>query len=228
MAKYRDLYKRVAYLESVLFERELDLPNSAEQDIIDDLFSGDISLVKTAIESGVDINKLYNIESTDDQTPLLWYASKDDYTSLKIVQLLLKNGADVDNGNSIGVTPLMQACHEGSEETAALLLKYNANVEAKDSDGRTAIFYAVTRHVSPSDDFVKMLYKAGADLDATNNFGHTPLTVTWSIQKDNFRPIYRPDAKLLLELGANVDCLYEYVENDAIVDAALKSIGYSK
>lgn len=122
----------------------------------------------------------------------------------------------------------MQACHEGSEETAALLLKYNANVEAKDNDGRTSIFYAVTRHVSPSDDFVKMLYKAGADLDATNNFGHTPLTVTWSIQKDNFRPIYRPDAKLLLELGANADYLYEYVENDAIVDAALKSIGYSK
>ena len=107
MAKYRDLYKRVAYLESVLFERELDLPNSTEQDIIDDLFSGDISLVKTAIESGVDINKLYNIEDADDQTPLLWYASKDDDTSLKIVQLLLKNGADVDNGNSVGVTPLM-------------------------------------------------------------------------------------------------------------------------
>ena len=225
MNKYRNLLRRVAYLESVLFERELDLQNSTEQDIIDDLFSGDISLVKTAIESGVDIN---NIKNADDQTPLLWYASKDDDTSLKIVQLLLKNGADVDNGNSIGVTPLMQACHEGSEETAALLLKYNANVEAKDNDGRTAIFYAVTRHVSPSDDFVKMLYKAGADLDATNNFGHTPLTVTWSIQKDNFRPIYRPDAKLLLELGANVDYLYEYVENDAIVDTALKSIGYLK
>lgn len=225
MVKYRDLYKRVAYLESVLFERELDLQNYNEQDIIDDLFSGDISLVKAAIESGVDIN---NIKNADDQTPLLWYASKDDDTSLKIVQLLLKNGADVDNGNSIGVTPLMQACHDGSEETAALLLKYNANVEAKDNDGRTAIFYAVTRHVSPSDDFVKMLYKAGADLDAVNKFGHTPLTVTWSLQKDNFRPIYRPDAKLLLELGANVDCLYEYAENDAVVDAALKSIGYLK
>ena len=224
MVKYKDLYKRVAYLESVLFERELDLQNAAEQGIIDDLFSGDISLVKNAIESGIDIN---NIKNADDQTPLLWYASNDD-TSLKIVQLLLKNGADVDNCNSSGVTPLMQACHDGSEETAALLLKYNANVEAKDNDGRTAIFYAVTRHVSPSDDFVKMLYKAGADLDATNNFGHTPLTVTWSLQKDNFRPIYRPDAKLLLELGANVDYLYEYVKNDTIVDAALKSIGYSK
>ena len=176
----------------------------------------------------LEVNKIYNIEDADDQTPLLWYASKDDGTSLKIVQLLLKNGADVDYGNSIGVTPLMQACHDGSEETAALLLKYNANVEAKDNDGRTAIFYAVTRHVSPSDTFVKMLYKSGADLDATNNFGHTPLTVTWSIQKDNFRPIYRPDAKLLLELGANVDCLYEYVGNDAIVDAALQSIGYLK
>ena len=225
MVKYRNLLKRVTYLESVLFERELDLQNSAEQDIIDDLFSGDISLVKTAIESGVDIN---NIKNADDQTPLLWYASKDDDTSLKIVQLLLKNGADVDNGNSIGITSLMQACHDGSEETAALLLKYNANVEAKDNDGRTAIFYAVTRHISPSDDFVKMLYKAGANLDVVNKFGHTPLTVTWSIQKDNFRPIYRPDAKLLLELGANVDYLYEYVENDAIVDAALKSIGYLK
>ena len=226
MVKYRDLHKRLAYLESALFERELDLQNAAEQDIIDDLFSGDISLVKAAIESGVDINKFYNIESSDAQTPLLWYASNDDDTSFKIVQLLLKNGADVDNGNSIGVTPLMQACHEGSEETAALLLKYNADVEASDNDGRTAIFYAVTRHVSPSDDFVKMLYKAGADLDAVNNNGHTPLTVTWSIQKGNFRPIYRPDAKLLLELGANADCLYEYAENDAIVDAALQSIGY--
>lgn len=48
MVKYRNLLKRVAYLESVLFERELDLQNSTEQSIIDDLFSGDISLVKTA------------------------------------------------------------------------------------------------------------------------------------------------------------------------------------
>lgn len=228
MVKYRDLYKRVAYLESVLFERELGL-NSTEQDVIDDLFSGDINLVEAAIESGVDIDKVYNVDDADEaQTPLSWYASKDDDKSLAIVRLLLKNGASVNYGNSTGVTPLMQACHDGSEETAALLLKYNANVEAKDNDGRTAIFYAVTRHVSPSDDFVKMLYKAGADLDAVNKFGHTPLTVTWSIQKNNFRPIYRPDAKLLLELGADVDYLYEYAGNDNAVDDALKSIGYSK
>ena len=57
-----------------------------------------------------------------------------------------------------------------------------------------------------------------------------PLTETWNKNEGRFKryAFYTECAKTLLKMGANVDYLYEYAENDEAVDEALKSIGYSK
>ena len=96
--------------------------------------------------------------------------------------------------------------------------------------GCSAVAYAVFRSLTSGADFIKKLARAGADLDSVDNYGMRPLTETWNKNAGKFKRYanYTECAKMLLKMGANVDYLYEYAENDKAVDEALKSIGYSK
>jgi ankyrin repeat protein len=54
-----------------------------------------------------------------------------------------------------------------------VLIEHTADVSAKDSDGRTALFWAARRgHESAA----RMLIEHQADVSSTNNFGRTPLS----------------------------------------------------
>jgi ankyrin repeat protein len=59
------------------------------------------------------------------------------------VRLLLgSEGIKPDSKDSNGYTPLMWAAGYGHEAVAELLLKKGADVEAKDNNGRTALYGA--------------------------------------------------------------------------------------
>ena len=195
------------------------------------LFSRDVEDVRDAIEAGVDINGYYQLPGFDEKQTALFNAMYDgNGRYLPIVELLLDNGADVNYGDASDRTPLMQCCYSGNEDTFAMLLRAGANVNAKDNWGRSAVAYAVFRSLTSGTDFIKKLARARADLDSVDNYGMRPLTETWNKNEGRFKhyAFYTECAKMLLKMGANVDYLYEYAENDKAVDEALKSIGYSK
>ena len=195
------------------------------------MFSRDIEDVRDAIEAGVDINGYYQLPGFDEKQTALFNAMFDDNGRyLPIVELLLDNGADVNYGDASDRTPLMQCCYAGNEDTLAVLLRAGANVNAKDNWGRSAVAYAVFRSLTSGADFIKKLARARADLDSVDNYGMRPLTETWNKNAGKFKryAYYTECAKTLLKMGANVDYLYEYAENDKAVDDALKSIGYLK
>jgi ankyrin repeat protein len=80
------------------------------------------------------------------RTPLFSYAILD---APSAVDLLCSRGADPMHRDQMGMTPL-HALFEGcsQRETAALLVKkYHADVDAKDSDGMTALMHAAKAHV---------------------------------------------------------------------------------
>ncbi|XP_076288512.1 transient receptor potential cation channel subfamily A member 1-like [Lasioglossum baleicum] len=85
--------------------------------------------------------------------------------SLKIVQDLLKYGADVNmlNSSRFGsdLTPLHSAVKTYQVEVAKLLINHGANVNVKDSEGRTSIFYAIQYRDTK---FTKLLLTNGADI----------------------------------------------------------------
>lgn len=193
------------------------------------LFSLDIEDVRDAIEAGVDINGYYQLPGFDEKQTALFNAISSIYLP-QVVEFLLDNGADVNYGDASDRTPLMQCCYSGNKSKLELLIRNGANVNAKDNWGRSAVAYAVFRDVTSGEDYIKMLAKARADLDSVDNYGMRPLTETWNKQAGKFKRYgyYKDCAKTLLEMGANVDYLYEYAENDKAVDEALKSIGYSK
>lgn len=89
--------------------------------------------------------------------------------SQELLQLLIANGADVNQETPRG-TPLMNAAT--SDLNAPLvktLLKADANVNQQDRFGRTALFYAAA---FGCDTISTMLLKAGADIRIKDNDGH--------------------------------------------------------
>lgn len=193
------------------------------------LFSLDIEDVRDAIEAGVDINGYYQLPGFEEKQTALFNAMSSIYLP-QVVEFLLDNGADVNYGDASDRTPLMQCCYSGNKSKLELLIRNGANVNAKDNYGRSAVAYAVFRSLTSGADYIKMLAKARADLDSVDNYGMRPLTETWNKNEGRFKryAYYTECAETLLKMGANVDYLYEYAENDEAVDYALKSIGYSK
>ena len=89
--------------------------------------------------------------------------------SQKLLQLLIDNGADVNQETPRG-TPLMSAATSDlNAPLIEILLKADANVNQQDRFGRTALFYAAA---FGCDTVSTMLLKAGADIRITDNDGH--------------------------------------------------------
>ena len=88
---------------------------------------------------------------------------------LEIVQLLLANGAEV---NQPGWTPLIYSAAQNRMDVARLLLKSGAEVNAHSGSGTTALMMAAREgHMS----MVLLLMQHGADLDLKNEDGASAL-----------------------------------------------------
>jgi len=97
----------------------------------------------------------------------------------KIVELLLKSGANILATDSDDVTPLHIACREGYSDIVNLLLYYGHHkrgvlVGAKDVQGNRPLHFAVESGV---ESIVKILLLAGADPIAQKNNEVTPLHI---------------------------------------------------
>ena len=91
-----------------------------------------------------------------------------------IVRLFMDTGADINQQNSCGRTPLISASFNGQKKTVLLLIKKGAWVNVCEGDGWTALRYACSKGFK---DIVQVLIDNGAFLNecATNNT--TPLDV---------------------------------------------------
>jgi len=88
------------------------------------------------------------------------------------IKALIAQGADINEPNKHGTTPLILAADNGHLEVVKLFIAQKANVNAKDNDQMTALMAAASDGHS---EIVKVLMEANANPNITNKFGSTAL-----------------------------------------------------
>jgi len=116
------------------------------------------------------------------------------------VVALLRNGADIEEHNSHGWTPLMAASLHGQVDLARLLLDHGAVLHAVNAEGKAAIHYAAMRGGAEA---VRLLMRLGADMNAADTFGnYAPLHLAAAHCN---RQIVQETCAALLAAGGDVD-----------------------
>lgn len=112
-----------------------------------------------------------------------------------VIQVLLKNGADVNVSDSVGKTPLIYAVEYGLTDAVLMVLGHGADVNARDKWHRTAL-----HHAAETGNFavIEALMRHGADVDARNAQCDTPLTI--AVKEMNYATV-----KALLAHNPDVD-----------------------
>lgn len=152
-------------------------------------------MMKLLLNHGAELN----ICSTAfDMTPLLNTAAFSDFVAG--AQLLIENGAGIEEVDLMDRTPLLNACNtfkttDGS--MARLLLQQGAEVEHRDHKGRTALALAASRG---QDMTVRILLHHGANIEARDLVLRTPLMHA-------VREGWPSVANVLLENGARVNVM---------------------
>jgi len=129
-----------------------------------------IEVAKLLIEAGADVNAQSDIKDS----PYLLAGARG---YLNILRMTLDHGADLNSTNRYGGTALIPACERGHVETVRELLNTNIDVNHVNNLGWTALLETVIlgdggpRHV----EIVRMLIKAGANLNLADRDGVTPL-----------------------------------------------------
>uniref|UniRef100_A0A5B7AZU7 Uncharacterized protein n=1 Tax=Davidia involucrata TaxID=16924 RepID=A0A5B7AZU7_DAVIN len=112
---------------------------------------------------------------------------------IHLMDMLLKNGVDIDLVDKDGMTALHKAVIGKKEAVISHLLRKGASPHIRDLDGATQLHYAVQVGAMQT---VKLLIKYKVDVNVADNDGWTPLHI--AVQSRN-----RDIAKLLLVNGAD-------------------------
>jgi hypothetical protein len=96
------------------------------------------------------------------------------YNDVATTRRLLQQGADVEERDAIGDTPLHTVCWKGNVECARLLLEYGADVNARNSKSDTPLHRACYHGHA---DCVALLLASGAEVAMMNRRLESPLDV---------------------------------------------------
>lgn len=122
------------------------------------------------------------------------------YGSLDVVKYLLENGADPNDCNSLGETPLHQATDMSLFEITQILLEFKADPNQIQTDGNSPLHNAVRKN---NKEIVKILLDHGADpnlqefLVRSKQFGKTSLHIA---AENKNKEIF----EMLLEAGSDL------------------------
>ena len=153
------------------------------QDILDAVKSGDLAKAKTIVEK--DASQVRAADKLGN-TPLHHAAIAG---AVPMVEWFLSKGADAEAANTEAMTPLFEAIRNGKDEAARVLIEKGAKTDGAlhraAMNNRTAV--------------MELLIARGADIEAQDPRGYTPLTMVTRISGP-FEAL-----ELLVKKGANIN-----------------------
>jgi ankyrin repeat protein len=123
-----------------------------------------------------------------------------DYNPVRIVSLLLKSGADPNESNMFGTTSLMAAASMANYEIVRLLLEHAAAIDLEDTEGKTALMYAVNSSLEELIDSLIHLRLVSSTIKLTD-FLTPPMLI---LLKPRFEPQKELCVNYLIESGADI------------------------
>ncbi len=119
------------------------LTTTAFADAIHDAAAkGDLAGVQAELDKGVDVNT----KGGDAGVPPLLLTALNGH--MKVAELLIANGANLEGTDNFGNTPLHYAAHHGSKEIVILLITNSADVNAKDKGGESPLNMAANKETA--------------------------------------------------------------------------------
>jgi len=153
---------------------------------------GSVEAASLLIERGVPVSRM----DSQGNTPLHWAAAAG---QLETAKILITKGADVNGTNRFGCTPLLSVARaKAAPEIVELLVHSGAKVEATDHSGENAL-HKLAWFGYPEENIrsAQTLLDAGADVNAKNRDGKTPLDILSDnqFQNDGLVKLYREYSK---------------------------------
>jgi ankyrin repeat protein len=99
-----------------------------------------------------------------------------------IVQILLERGCNIEEVNTMGLTPLMIAVASRNSAVVKVLIKNHVNIDYQITSGQTALMGAIALQ---QNNIIHMLLEAGANANIRDRCGDTALMMA-VVQDDKF------------------------------------------
>ena len=151
------------------------------------------------IERGVPVSRM----DSQGNTPLHWAAAAG---QLETAKILITKGADVNGTNRFGCTPLLSVARaKAAPEIVELLVSSGARADAVDQSGENALHkLAWFGYPEKNIRSAQILLEAGADVNARNRDGKTPLDILLDnrFQNERLVKLYREYSKRAKPRGA--------------------------
>lgn len=132
--------------------------------------SGSLSVVQVLLDRGAETES----KTSSGFTPLIKATSRRYPDQLAIIHTLLKHGANVNASTLTGITPLISAASWDVPEVIELLLWKSPLIDAKTSDGQTALMEAAYQGRMS---IVNQLIINGANAELKDRSGDTALSI---------------------------------------------------
>ena len=172
--------------------------HSRFEDIFDAAKKGTVEDVKFFVEKkGVDVNARNNVHNTPMHHAAGWNSDAD------VMQYLVSQGGKVNVKNSAGNPPLYFAVSSNSAKVVKILVSNGAKVNER-IHGTTLLHHAAESKKCKVE-VLKYLISQGADVNAEDGYGHTPLEVACTKKIKRFlRKVDKLGGKTVAEIRSEL------------------------
>lgn len=165
--------------EKQAVDRHFKVPKHVRVSLLHDAIrQGRLDQVQRAIGLGIDPNQRGRNNET--AIELAIQRASPSSKGFKMLQYLIKDGADINALSSTGDTPLIQAIKGDYIEVVQLLVAHGVKLNAPSANGDTPLMVAIQKG---NEDIFDFLVRKKAALNVANKEGDTPLH--WALKNSN-------------------------------------------